>query len=287
MLKQKMLIVAAVVSGSLSALSFEQAVSSQSAAHMSTATSAAAQTEKGRAQLSNGTAFHAVLNNSLDAKKNKVGDKVTARVSQDVKSNGRVVIPKGSKVMGHITQVQARGKASQESMLGMSFDRAILKHGEEVPVNLTLQAIAAPVAQADSGMSDDLMTSDTGMVGMQGAAPMRSSGGMRSGAGGGGGLGLGSTLGAAGAATGSLNGVTSQAGAGVGSTVNGAVAARGASPGLGVGSALTSSSSGAIGLRGLSLNAAGSNRTQGSVISSSSSNVHLDSGTQLMLRVQN
>src|SRR5437879_7198270 len=46
---------------------------------------------------------------------------------------------------------------------------------------------------------------------------------------------------------------------------------------------LTSNSQGVFGLNGLNLNAAGSNATQGSVITSAGKNVHLDSGTRMLL----
>jgi len=46
---------------------------------------------------------------------------------------------------------------------------------------------------------------------------------------------------------------------------------------------LTSNSQGVFGLEGLNLNAGASNSTQGSLITSTSKNVHLDSGTQLLL----
>ncbi len=74
----------------------------------------------------------------------------------------------------------------------------------------------------------------------------------------------------------------STAGAAAGSTVNTAGSAAGTSA---VGQ-LTSSSSGVIGLRGLSLNSEAASATQGSLIVSSSRNVHLDSGTRMLLRAQ-
>jgi len=49
---------------------------------------------------------------------------------------------------------------------------------------------------------------------------------------------------------------------------------------------LTSNSQGVFGLNGLNLNAAGSNSTQGSLITSTSRNVHLDSGTRMLLAAQ-
>jgi len=47
---------------------------------------------------------------------------------------------------------------------------------------------------------------------------------------------------------------------------------------------LASNSNGVFGLEGLSLNSAASNATQGSLIVSSTKNVHLASGTQLLIQ---
>jgi hypothetical protein len=49
---------------------------------------------------------------------------------------------------------------------------------------------------------------------------------------------------------------------------------------------LTSNSQGVFGLNGLNLNAASSNATQGSVITSAGKNIHLDSGTRMLLVAQ-
>ena len=73
--------------------------------------------------LSSGTNLQAELTKSLDAKKAKVGDEVTAKVTQDVKSNGQVVVRKGSKLIGHVTEAKARSQGDQESRLGIAFDR--------------------------------------------------------------------------------------------------------------------------------------------------------------------
>jgi len=60
-------------------------------------------------------------------------------------------------------------------------------------------------------------------------------------------------------------------------------ATTGATGGLNAAGHLTSNSQGVFGLEGMSLNSAAANSTQGSLITSSSRNVHLDSGTQLLL----
>ena len=45
----------------------------------------------------------ATLNKSVDARHAKVGDQVTAKTTGAVKSDGKVVIPKGSTLVGHVT----------------------------------------------------------------------------------------------------------------------------------------------------------------------------------------
>ena len=93
-----------------------------------------------------------------------------------------------------------------------------------------------------------------------------------------------STAGAAtGAVTNTAASATGVAGGAVNSTVNGASAARGAVGGLNAAGQLTSNSQGVFGLEGLNLNAGVSSSTQASLITSTSRNVHLDSGTQLVL----
>src|SRR5215470_1151369 len=97
------------------------------------------------AALTSGTSLQAELVKSLDAKKAKPGDEVSAKVTQDVKSDGKVVIHKGTRLVGHVTEAQARTKEQANSTLGIAFDKAVLKGGEEVSFNSVIQAIAPPV----------------------------------------------------------------------------------------------------------------------------------------------
>jgi type IV secretory pathway VirB10-like protein len=43
-----------------------------------------------------------------------------------VKLNRSVVIPKGSRLVGHVTEVKARSKDQATSVVGIAFDRAVL-----------------------------------------------------------------------------------------------------------------------------------------------------------------
>ena len=77
-----------------------QAGKTQAGASANTSTNASAQAWQNGASLASGTAINASLNGSVDAKKNKPGDTVTARTAEAVKSDGKVVLPKGTKLIG-------------------------------------------------------------------------------------------------------------------------------------------------------------------------------------------
>ena len=252
-----------------------QANPSGAQASSSGSTSASAQAGHHSAALSTGTSVNASLSQPVDAKKNKAGDQVTAKTTEAVKSEGQVVIPRGTKLIGHVTQCKARSKEEKESALGILFDKAILKNGEEIPLNVTIQALAAGQT-AGSIAADDFATgAGGGAVGSAGATGGGALGGVRS------------TAGAAtGAVTNTAANVGGVAGGAANSTVNAAGAARGAVGGLNAAGQLTSNSQGVFGLNGLNLTSAASGSTQGSLITSTSRNVHLDSGTQLLLVAQ-
>jgi hypothetical protein len=218
--------------------------------------------------LSAGTTVNAVLAKPIDSRKCKPGDEVVATASQDVKADGKVVVKKGSRLIGHVTEAKAKGEGEANSSLGIMFDHAVLKNGQQVQMNSVVQAIAA-AHTAPMSMDDDM--------GAMGAGSMASTGGVASG--GHSGLlgGVGSTAGAATGAVANVGGnATGAVNSSVGSTAN---------VGRGVNGALTSSSSGVVGMKGLSLATAASNATEGSVLTSTGKSVHLDSGTQMMLRV--
>src|ERR1700728_597418 len=69
------------------------------------------QAQAGTPRIAPGSVIPVELRKTIDAKKVKTGDEVEAKTTQDLKSNnGEVVLPKDTKVMGHITEVQARSK---------------------------------------------------------------------------------------------------------------------------------------------------------------------------------
>jgi hypothetical protein len=232
------------------------------------------------AGISNGSNVNATLASSLDAKRSKPGDEVEARTDQDVKQDGKVVLKKGTRLVGHVTQAQARSKEQAQSQLGVVFDHAVLKNGQNVPFNASIQALAAAQsATAASAGADDMMASGSGMGAMQGTT--RTGGGLVGGVASNAGAAAGS---ATGAASGSVMNTAASVPSNAGGTLNSAARSTGSVGGLTSAGRLASNSSGVFGLDGLALNSAASSATQGTMIVSSTKNVHLDSGTQMLLR---
>src|SRR5713101_7765789 len=143
-----------------------QASKSGAAASNNTSGNASAQAGKNSASVAQGSTMNAVLTKPVDCKKNKPGDTVTGKTTENTKSDGEVVIPKGSKLVGHVTEAKARGKGESESSLGIVFDKAILKNGQEVPLNANIQALAA----AETMASGSLDTPDLGASGLGSAS---------------------------------------------------------------------------------------------------------------------
>lgn len=112
--------------------------------------------------LPQGTAMVVELEKSIDARKAKTGDLVKAKVAQDLVSGGKVVIPRGSKAIGHVTEVKPRGEGNTQSILGLVFDKVNLKQGEEVTFNGTLRALAPPVRSPDF-LGSSTYESDAGL----------------------------------------------------------------------------------------------------------------------------
>jgi hypothetical protein len=248
-------------------------VSGSAAAKTSTSASTNAKNKKAAspATIADGTKIDATLVSWVDAGRSRIGDPVQARTEQDVKQGGKVVLKKGAHLTGHVTEARTRGKGQTESQVGIVFERALVKDGQSIPFHASIVAIAArPSAAAGEG-ADNMMASGSAMGATQASAR-------------GGGLagGLTSTTGAA---TGAVMNTAGSASSTAGGTMNAMAHSSGAVGGLTSSGQLKSNSSGVFGLEGLSLNSAASSATQGSMVVSSTKNVHLDSGTQMLLRI--
>src|SRR5580658_9681563 len=125
--------------------------------------------------LARGTTLHVELDTPVDSKKVKTGDTVNAHVSEAVKANGQTVIPKNTKLVGHVAQASARAKGDAGSALAIVFDKAVLKKGQEVPLRVVIQAMAAaPRFASDPGPGPDTASISNGAAAAEGS-PMKPS----------------------------------------------------------------------------------------------------------------
>ncbi|HXN53795.1 MAG TPA: hypothetical protein VN943_17835 [Candidatus Acidoferrum sp.] len=110
-----------------------------------------------------GTAFNAILSDGIDTRRARPGDVVTAEVAEDVSYQRTVIFPKGTKVIGHIVRATSGGHGRAGSALFVQFDKALLKDGQEVILNAGIQALAvgavAPLSDTDGRGSRDAATS--------------------------------------------------------------------------------------------------------------------------------
>lgn len=137
--------------------------------------------------LANAVAVDAQLQNTLDAKNAKVGDSVILKTTKAIKERGETVIPKGTSLIGRVTEVKQRTKDNASSKIGMVIDRIEGKNLSS-PISASIVSI---VNTQTSAMAGDTVNS-TFAGGSQSSAS--TSGGSSSG---GGGLlgGVGSTVG--------------------------------------------------------------------------------------------
>jgi len=102
--------------------------------------------------------FDAVLLKTIDCKRTRVGDPVLAKTTDDVQLSKGLLIPKGAKIIGHVSEVQRKNKGILESKVGIVFEKALLADGKMFPLQLSVLKISDPEDQnpRTGGMQIDL-----------------------------------------------------------------------------------------------------------------------------------
>ena len=75
---------------------------------------------------------------------NHVNDPVIAEVLKPVFVQGKIALPPGSLLDGHITMIRNAGHMHRSAELGLRFDRITLPDGQEKPVAAVLAALEHP-----------------------------------------------------------------------------------------------------------------------------------------------
>ncbi|HXJ87214.1 MAG TPA: hypothetical protein VMS18_10385 [Candidatus Binatia bacterium] len=205
-----------------------------------------------------GSVIPVQLSKTVDAKKAKTGDEVVATVTQDMKTNsGDVLVPKDTKVIGHVTEAQPRNKEQRQSELGIAFDRAVIK-GDQTQLPMSIQAVIAPPSSSNNSNAGGPEQPPSSPAGNSPSAPM------------------------AGSRPGGMGGGSSTApqqnypASGGGDVSEPQTSAR---------PAITGDTQGVIGMSDLKLESSSQNSQQGSVLTSEKNNVKIEKGTLLLLRV--
>ena len=95
----------------------------------------------------------AVLTSSLESRSAIAGQEFTLKTISDVMVDDKLVIPKGSKILGHVTEAVTKGKDQPQSELLLVIEKAVRPNGSEVPLQGIIAALAAP--PRSNSLSDD------------------------------------------------------------------------------------------------------------------------------------
>ena len=101
--------------------------------------------------IDSGEKLHVRLNNALSSKTSKVGDTFTANVTEQVYSNGGImVIPSGSVVMGRVTAVTPAAKEGKPGAIDVTFYSLKTPNGATRAINGSLTELDAKNTKSDN-----------------------------------------------------------------------------------------------------------------------------------------
>jgi hypothetical protein len=97
-------------------------------------------------------AFPAKLIKTWDSSKLKEGEGVEAETTGSFKLPDGTLVPKGSKLTGHVIMAKAHSKGDLQSELIVVFDKLKIVNGQQLSIKGTVQAVFPPPDEPDPGM---------------------------------------------------------------------------------------------------------------------------------------
>jgi hypothetical protein len=91
-----------------------------------------AQTDSNNVTLQEGTIIKAALTNDISGKEVSVGQKIDFELSENILLNDKVVIPKGAKITGSVTEAQRSKALGKKGKLAFSIDYLYLADGKVI-----------------------------------------------------------------------------------------------------------------------------------------------------------
>jgi hypothetical protein len=89
-------------------------------------------------------AFPVKIEKTLDSSKLKEGDAVEVETAGSFKLADGTLVPKGSKMTGHVVMAKSRSKGDTDSQLTLAFDKLSLPAGKQLSVKGMVQAVFPP-----------------------------------------------------------------------------------------------------------------------------------------------
>jgi hypothetical protein len=93
------------------------------------------------------------LMTNVDSKKSKAGDRVTAKTMNPLKLNDGTLLPKGTVLLGRVTQAQP--KSGGGATLAILFDQVEMRGADPMLIRGVIAAVAPAPSLADGGASTD------------------------------------------------------------------------------------------------------------------------------------
>ena len=97
-------------------------------------------------------AFPVKVTKTLDSSKLKEGDSVEVETAGTFKLPDGTLVPKGSKLTGHVTSAEARSKGAPNSQLTVVFEKLNVASGKQLSVRGAVQAVFPPAEEVDPGV---------------------------------------------------------------------------------------------------------------------------------------
>lgn len=139
-------VLARLFSSLLITLLFAAMASGQTAAPQPSSPSASSQTTAAaQAQFDN--RIFAEFDKLVHVNRVKVGDAITAHLTAPAKMRNGTELPKGSKLVGSITEIKAKADKEGPSKLGLLFTKIVSKNGAEIPLQVALVTVAPHTQQ--------------------------------------------------------------------------------------------------------------------------------------------
>jgi len=116
------------------------------------------------------------LVDKLDTRTAKTGDSVVIKTKSNVKTPDGTEIPKGSRLIGRVTQVKPSGDANDNSQVALQFDRAELRDGQKVAIHSEIQSLSPSGSDTSNSSPDTMAAAPSGPSGPMSSVPGGSTG---------------------------------------------------------------------------------------------------------------